>query len=87
MMFLDELFDLWRNRCPIEAHHEQLTLDDTLLASPLAACSQMRPTIALHYSNVSRIHMVTLRIVWMGAVAMLTYRGCPRRDQPSRFSP
>jgi hypothetical protein len=53
-MFLDEFFDMWSDRRSIEAHHEQLALCRTSLATPLAACSQDRPTIALHHGNVSR---------------------------------
>jgi hypothetical protein len=55
MVFLDELFDLWSDRCSVKAYHEQLTLHSTLLASSLPGYSWRRPTIALHHSNVSRI--------------------------------
>jgi hypothetical protein len=54
-MLLDELFDLWSDRCSVKAYHEQLTLHSTLLASPIPEYPWKRPTIALHRSNVSRI--------------------------------
>ncbi len=34
-MLFDEGPDVWRNGCPVEAHHEQLALYTMRLAKPL----------------------------------------------------